>query len=411
MGETVLMPRELRGNTQLESPLDIWLLHANESFKQHIQAELIPCSNVRFQIMSLGQLKQLSSTSLSLPDLIFVETGQQWVEIITQAQRLLEEQLEVEVNSEKNTALVVFGDETDSVALKTALRIGASDFFSRSVKLDEFLPLLHQVANEKQATSQAGELFVFVNSKGGAGATTLALNSAVEVAQRQHRVLLLDLDIHYGVVADYLNVDPKYSITDVIDSLSDLDEVSLNALVTKHSSGLDILTFKQDNHNDNFDKLAQLGQLLPKLRAVYPYVYVDLSTGVDRNFSPVLNQASKVFIAIQQSLVSLRNTTRILKSLTFDYGVSRDHVELIVNRFDKKQQIKLSDVEKAFPHKKLYVIPNDFKAAIDSANLGKPFVVAKHRSPMTKGIVQLTQRLLPEPDESPSWFNSLFSKR
>ncbi|MGR5449461.1 AAA family ATPase [Vibrio sp. PNB22_3_1] len=410
MGEAIPMPRGIRGNTQLESTLVVWLLHANEIFKQHIQTELMSCPSVQLQVMSVGQLKQLEQTPMPMPDLIFVETGPQWVEIITQAQQLLQQQISVESNAENRTSLVVFGDETDSAALKTSLRLGATDFFSRYAPLDEFLPLLHQCANEKQATSQVGELFVFVNAKGGAGATTLALNSAVEVAQRQHRVLLLDLDIHYGVVADYLNVVPKHSITDIIDNLSDLDEMSLNALVTKHATGLDILTFKQDNNNDNFDKLGQLGKLLPTLRQFYPYVYVDLSTGVDRNVLPVLFQASKVFITLQQNLVSVKNTTRILKALTFDYGVTKDQIELIVNRFDKKQQIKLSDIEKTFPHKKIHSIPNDFKAAIDSANLGKPFVVGKKRSAMSKGIVQLTQQLLPQTDVPQGWFKSLFSK-
>ena len=51
----------------------------------------------------------------------------------------------------------------------------------------------------------------------------VALNTAVEVAiQNRDKVLLLDLDIHFGVGMDYLNINPAHSINDAIANASDL---------------------------------------------------------------------------------------------------------------------------------------------------------------------------------------------
>lgn len=407
MGETIQLARGDNSHLRLKTNIFIWVLYASENFKLHMQAELSQCMSISYEAISLNDAMSDKVKNLALPDLIFVETGPGWAQKVVELQQGYISEAE---ESNANTSLVVFGDENDNGALKIALRIGAVDFVSARSELDDLAPLLKHSAEEKVAVRKSGQLFVFVNTKGGSGATTLALNTAVEVAsQNQKKVLLLDLDIHFGVVADYLNVNPTYSINDAIVNVSDLDEMSLQGLVAKHPSGLHILSFKHENHNENFDKAAQLGSLLPTLLEFYPYVFVDLSMGLDRMFAPVLSQASKVFMTTQQNLVSVKNATRILRSLMMDYGVAKDQIELIINRFDKSQQIKMSDIEQTLPELKVHVIPNDFKAAIESANLGKPFVEVKRNSAMTKSIIELSQMLAPETQEQKGWLKRLFS--
>ncbi|UUM30076.1 AAA family ATPase [Vibrio japonicus] len=407
MGETIQLSRGDNSNIRLKTNLFIWVLYSSENFKLHMQGELAHCQSISYETISLNDVSSEKVKNASLPDLIFVETGPGWAQKVVELQRNSPMGIE---ESDINTSLIVFGDENDSGALKIALRMGAMDFVSDRASLSDLVPLLKHSAEDKVAVRKSGQLFVFVNTKGGAGATTLALNTAVEVANKnKNQVLLLDLDIHFGVVADYLNVSPTYSINDAISNVTDLDEMSLQGLVAKHPSGLHMLSFKHENHNDNFDKVAELGQLLPTLLEIYPYVFVDLSTGVDRRFAPVFSQASKIFMTTQQNLVSVKNASRILRSLTLEYGLAKDQIELIVNRFDKHQQIKLSDIEQTLPELNVHVIPNDFKAAIESANLGKPFVEVKRNSPMTKSIIELSQLLAPATQEQKGWLKRLFS--
>ncbi len=91
-----------------------------------------------------------------------------------------------------------------------------------------------------------GDLTLFINTKGGSGATTLATNTAIELSSyAKSKVLLIDLDMQFSDAADYLNCKPKYNINDVIDSVNDLDELSLEGLVYQHPSGLNYLCFNQ----------------------------------------------------------------------------------------------------------------------------------------------------------------------
>lgn len=406
MGETVQLSRGDGANVRLKTNLTIWVLYSSDRFKLHMSEELAQCRSISFEALSLHGVMAESFKHFSAPDLIFVETGPNWAQKVVE----LQSYDSPEADEEVHTSLVVFGDENDNGALKIALRIGAVDFISDRADLVDLIPLLKNSAEEKIAARKTGQLFLFINTKGGSGATTLAMNTAVEVAgQCKDKVLLLDLDIHFGVVADYLNINPIYSINDAIANVSDLDEMSLYSLVTKHSSGLHVLTFKQENYNENFDKALQLQKLLPTLLEFYSYVFVDLSTGIDRMFVPLLSQATKVFLINQQNLVGIKNTTRIIKALMVEYGLSKEQIEVIVNRYEKRQQIKLKDIEKSVSGLHIHVVPNDFKVAIESANLGKPFVESKKSSSITKSITEFSKILAPEIKEKKGWIKRLFS--
>lgn len=124
-------------------------------------------------------------------------------------------------------------------------------------------------------------MFLFINTKGGMGATTLALNTAVEIASyHPNEVLLLDIDLQFGVIPEYLNITPTYSISDAIDSSNDLDEMSLSSLVNKHTSGLHVLSFKHENNADDYEHAQKIGKLLPVLRRFYRYIIIDFSRGL-----------------------------------------------------------------------------------------------------------------------------------
>lgn len=406
MGEAVKLSRSDSNNIRLKTNLSIWVLYSSDAFKLHMMNELAKCPSLSFESISLHSVMADSFKHFTPPDLIFVETGPNWAQKVVELQNYDGPMLE---HSEVNTSLIIFGDESDNGALKIALRLGAADFISHLSGIMELMPLLKNVAEDKIAARKLGQLFAFLNTKGGSGATTIALNTAVEVAlQNKDKVLLLDLDIHFGVVMDYLNISPAYSINDAIANVKDLDEMSLHSLVSKHPSGLHVLSFKHENHNENFDKAMQMGRLLPTLMEFYPYIFVDLSSGVDRMFAPVLSQATKVFLVTQQNLVAVKNASRMTKSLTLEYGIAKEQIELIVNRYEKRQQIRLKDIELTLGSLAMHIIPNDFKAAIESANLGKPFVESRRNSSITKSVAELSQTLAPVKSKK-GWLKRLFS--
>ncbi|KGY12562.1 type II secretion protein [Vibrio tubiashii] len=406
MGEAVKMTPNGSVPLRLKTNLTIWVFYSSDAFHLHISHELSKCQSISFEMISFHGLVVGNLAHFSPPDLIFVETGPNWAQKIVELQNY-----EAPESSDNHEAsLIVFGNENDNGALKISLRIGAADFVSNTAQIEELIPLLKNVAEEKVASRNLGDLLVFMNTKGGSGASTIALNSAIKMAKQfPEQVLLLDLDLQFGVINDYLSINPSYSMTDALANVSDLDEVSLSTFVTKHPTGLHILSFKRENSHENYEKAKHLNKLMPLLREHYPYVVVDLSRGLDRLFAPVLAPATKVFLIAQQNLVAIKNTTQMIKILSFEFGINKDQVEVVINRYEKRQSIRLKDIQGTIGDIPVYVVPNEFKVALESANLGRPFIEAKKSSSISKSISRFVHSFTPQPEQKKGWFKRLFS--
>lgn len=388
---------------RLKTLLDVWVLYTSDEFKLHMARELVQCLGVNFELIPEEKATLDLFKNNKLPDLLFVQTGDGWANKIATLQHA-----DISHDENHDMSLIVFGSESDNESLRMALRLGASDYLADMATAHELMPLLSVIADNKISASNLAELFIFVNTKGGAGATTIGLNSAVDIAKHtSDNVLYLDLDFHFGVAADYLNLNPLYSVVDAIDSRDDLDEMSLQGLVTKHESGLHILNFNPETRIENYEKSKQIAGLIPILRRYYKYIIVDFSQGVDGMFTSVITQASNVFLVTQQNLVAIKNASSVIRSLKYEYGISSEAMSIIVNRYEKRQQIKLKDIQSSLAGINILTIPNDFKVAIESTNLGKPFIMAKPNSLISKSIHEFCKDLCPDIQSEQGWLDRL----
>jgi Flp pilus assembly CpaE family ATPase len=87
-----------------------------------------------------------------------------------------------------------------------------------------------QVAGEGQAAGDqpSGLAIVFVAAKGGVGSTTLAVNSALALAEAtRSAVALVDLDFQHGQVATLLDVAAPATTADLARDQQSLEDVFL----------------------------------------------------------------------------------------------------------------------------------------------------------------------------------------
>src|SRR5688572_15960951 len=77
---------------------------------------------------------------------------------------------------------------------------------------------------------------VVCGGKGGAGATTIAVNLSVALGRLGSRVVLVDADMNHADVAAYCQLEPRDTIADVLSSRRTVHEV-----LTRGPAGIQIV--------------------------------------------------------------------------------------------------------------------------------------------------------------------------
>ncbi len=210
----------------------------------------------------------------------------------------------------------------------------------------------------------------------------------------QLKTVLLDLDTQFGSLPRYLDVQLKRGLVEALDVAEDLDGAAIEAYLAEHESGLSLLACMHDGAlvhqemlTDRFDVLLEL------LLANFDRCVVDVPHALEPFGVHVLERADQIVIAVQQSVPSLHDATRMYDLMTGKLGVSPDRVTVAVNRYHRAGAIELADIQRQFNERPVACIPNDFRSVAESINVGIPIHTYAKRSAVTKALGQLQEQL------------------
>lgn len=292
--------------------------------------------------------------------------------------------------------MIVAAENGDAETMRLAMRVGARDFLTGAVTVDDFVESIDRVAAQLVDTTaeQDSNLTIFVNAKGGSGATFVACNTAhILKSVSNYSTALMSLDLQFDGLSQYFDMELRHGLMEVLDSVDCLDDVALDAYMTQHESGLRMLAaVPEDKIQCHSDRAGQLGVLLDKMLAHYDHVVVDMPRRIDPYVVPVLERATRVVLVVQQTLGHLRDATRMLQIFEA-YGIPPSHVLVVINRYDKNAPITSSDIQRALKGTEVTHVPSDFKTVAESINLGVPMHEHARSSGVTKALLALETRI------------------
>jgi len=196
-----------------------------------------------------------------------------------------------------------------------------------------------------------GKMIAVVSGKGGVGKTLIATSIAKLLGYRAPTVLL-DLDLQYGDVEDYLNIktqkndvkEDRRSISSLIRVINELNEDTFDAALAETSIVSDKGYLKALRAPDspsaaNLFEASDIQALLEFAVGAYPLTIVDTSTNFDGVFQMVLRQADIVLTVTTPAKQSIRAAGKLRSEYSL-LGYSDRKLHLIVNRVQSPKIIR-----------------------------------------------------------------------
>ena len=299
------------------------------------------------------------------------------------------------VESNPNVAILGVSRHSDPQGIIAAMRAGCSQFVSWPIDPDDLRSALERIRATRVSTVvPESKRICVIGSSGGAGATTIACNLAMELANISDRkAALIDLNLEYGDVSCAFDCQPKYTVADVCREGTEVDRTLMERALEELSSGLFVLS--RPNQIDEAREVTpeNVQIMLQVLSQMFPYVVVDLPRMSSFFSAAAVQDAAKLLIVTQLTVPSIRNATRIYEALQ-QLGADPSTIEIVLNRVKANfERISENEVETHFNRPVFGAIPNDYRQVATAMDLGQAIADDAPASSARLAIQELARKI------------------
>jgi pilus assembly protein CpaE len=292
-------------------------------------------------------------------------------------------------------AIVATGPVTSADLVIQVMRAGALEYLPRPIEQKALVGAFDKLGRVRGSVTtdrRTGRVVSIYATKGGLGATTLAINLAVCLAEEgRDRTLLVELDTRPSDVATFLDLRPTYSILDAIDNVDRMDEQFLQGFLLKHDSGLAVLPAPVRLERARVD-VERVPALLEVLRLHFDQIVLDLRHDWDPMTVAGLEASDAILFLTSPNVAALRSAAAGVSAFR-QLGLDMRSVKLVVLREETGEDVTLKHVNEALQLPVGWKIPSDYVAAVSAINHGRPAVTASPRSKFTASVRQLARTL------------------
>jgi pilus assembly protein CpaE len=303
------------------------------------------------------------------------------------------------------SAVVVISDQLPAHMVRALMKFESWDVLAVSAGPADVLEAAARLSDSRIETKSAAPsqsvCWAFQGAVGGAGVSTLSIESAFALARLvgPGQVCLVDLNLAYGMTASFLEAVPKLDLQALAAAPERLDARLLAAWCWQHEEGVTIIAAPRNPEAEALASEAAILRLLDVACTSFPFVILDMPRHMMAWTKPVLAAVDEVIIVSELTVPSLHAAADMCRDTDLLRGDGHK-ARLVLNRMFQKKQFRsgfpVETAEKAIERKIDLTVTSDWDAARTAVNIGKPIATVKPKSPLVLDINTMVSRLLPE---------------
>jgi pilus assembly protein CpaE len=216
---------------------------------------------------------------------------------------------------------------------------GADDYVGKPVDFAVLLAKVEALLQRNrtvEAADPSSGVVLFLHAKGGAGATTLAVNLACMLQRLTATgACVLDLSLGFGNAAHQLGLKPRLSLADLsLQPAEQMNEAMFGKFVTAVPAGPSLVRAADRPEHGELVTVPAIQTALTFLKDRFQYVVVDSPPSHNEHLLAAIDAADLVCMVSGPTRVDLATTAELVKLVArLDVPAARQLLILNLNRF------------------------------------------------------------------------------
>ena len=274
--------------------------------------------------------------------------------------------------------VVVVTQEFDAAAVRMIVQMQVADFLVKPISTADLVrSCIRALRGPEKSENPEAQIYTFMPAAGGVGSTTMAIETAFLLhnsSSRASTTCIVDLNFQQGVCAEYLDLEPRFDLTEVENQPERLDRHLLDVMLSKHESGLCVLAAPVQPTEMRSFNAEVVVRMLDLVSAYFDNVVIDMPRTWFPWTETVLLGSNKLYIVTEMTVPCLRHTQRLINAIS-EKTNKQIKPNVIVNRFEKRafeNGIRHADVEELLGDHFVGGISNNYRLVREAVDRGVP---------------------------------------